>query len=205
MTSTSPNVLSRNRLGVATRRGVPEEIEAARRDLAATKIEQYIRKVVDEAPPLTNAQRDRLAVLLRGGRDCVPPGGTTMTSTTERTVDDHAPTVTGARTNPADCQPSCWARGEGHTYVNSPDEQECWTSDPLSVEMSTAKWVEGAAAGEPSRMVPDHVNAYLWKVAGGPTTIDLDHDGRGPAMMFTPAEVRTLCAILLDLAEVAER
>lgn len=110
-----------------------------------------------------------------------------------------------ARTDPADCQPWCWARGEGHSYVNSPDEQECWTGDPLSVAMSTAKWVEGAAAGEESRMVPDHVNAYLWKVAGEPTTIDLDHDGRGPQMSFTPAEVRTLCAILLELAAEAER
>ena len=54
-------------------------------------------------------------------------------------------------------------------------------------------------------MVPDHVNAYLWKVAGEPTTIDLDHDDRGPTMRFTPAEVRTLCAILLELAELAER
>ena len=29
----------------------------------------YIKRVVDEAPPLTPAQRDRLAVLLRGGAE----------------------------------------------------------------------------------------------------------------------------------------
>ncbi len=37
------------------------------RDLAAAKLANYIRKTVDAAPPLTPAQRDRLALLLRGG------------------------------------------------------------------------------------------------------------------------------------------
>ena len=37
------------------------------RDLAAVKLEDYIRRTVDAAPPLTDAQRDRLATLLRGG------------------------------------------------------------------------------------------------------------------------------------------
>jgi hypothetical protein len=41
------------------------EIEIARRDLRAARLEHYIRKAVDAAPPLTPAQRDRLALLLR--------------------------------------------------------------------------------------------------------------------------------------------
>jgi hypothetical protein len=39
----------------------------ARRDLAGTQLERYIKRVVDAAPPLTPAQRDRLALLLTGG------------------------------------------------------------------------------------------------------------------------------------------
>ena len=37
-----------------------------KRDLAAANLEDYIRRTVDAAPPLTAEQRDRLAVLLRG-------------------------------------------------------------------------------------------------------------------------------------------
>lgn len=40
---------------------------AVRRDLAAANLESYIRRTVAAAPPLTGEQRDRLAVLLRGG------------------------------------------------------------------------------------------------------------------------------------------
>jgi len=39
----------------------------ARRNLAAQSIEHYIEQAVAAAPPLTAAQRDRLAVLLTGG------------------------------------------------------------------------------------------------------------------------------------------
>lgn len=39
----------------------------ARRNLRAARLEDYISRVVAEAPPLTAEQRDRLAVLLRGG------------------------------------------------------------------------------------------------------------------------------------------
>ena len=41
----------------------------ARRDLAAANLAAYIRRVVDQAPPLTSEQRDRLALLLRGPSD----------------------------------------------------------------------------------------------------------------------------------------
>lgn len=43
-----------------------ESIAEARSALAAAKIERYIQRVVAEAPPLSEAQRDQLAVLLRG-------------------------------------------------------------------------------------------------------------------------------------------
>ena len=39
----------------------------ARRDLRAARAEEYVRQLVDSAPPLTSEQRDRLAVLLRPG------------------------------------------------------------------------------------------------------------------------------------------
>lgn len=46
----------------------PEEDHSdLRRDHAAAKLADYITKVVHSAPPLTAEQRDRLAVLLRGG------------------------------------------------------------------------------------------------------------------------------------------
>lgn len=43
----------------------PHLVEA-RRDLAAARAEDYIRKLVDTFPPLSDEQRDRLALLLRG-------------------------------------------------------------------------------------------------------------------------------------------
>lgn len=58
---------ARNRVGVAVRRGTAADIERARRDLAAAKLEEYIQRVVDAAPPLTDAQRERLALLLNPG------------------------------------------------------------------------------------------------------------------------------------------
>lgn len=47
---------ARGRLGVASRRGDPAAIETARRDLAAAKLEAYIRKVLAGSPPLTPEQ-----------------------------------------------------------------------------------------------------------------------------------------------------
>lgn len=45
------------------------DLTDARRDLRAARLEDYIREVVDQAPPLTAAQRARLASLLTGGAD----------------------------------------------------------------------------------------------------------------------------------------
>jgi len=41
-------------------------LTGARRDHAAEKLADYVAKVVAQAPPLSPAQRDRIAVLLRG-------------------------------------------------------------------------------------------------------------------------------------------
>ncbi|APE15702.1 hypothetical protein BOH72_11210 [Mycobacterium sp. WY10] len=44
----------------------PKTIEA-RRNFRAEKLADHVRKVVAEAPPLTQEQRDRIAAILRGG------------------------------------------------------------------------------------------------------------------------------------------
>ncbi len=46
--------------------------DAARQRLKALKAEEYIRKLVDGAPPLNDDQRSRLALLLQG---CASSGG----------------------------------------------------------------------------------------------------------------------------------
>jgi F0F1-type ATP synthase delta subunit len=45
------------------------ELLTARRNLAAARLEDYVAKVVAAAPPLTPAQIDRIAVLLRPAGD----------------------------------------------------------------------------------------------------------------------------------------
>ena len=55
---------ARSALGVASRRGNPEEVRKARRNLAAANIEAYVARVVSEAPPLTDDQKHRIASLL---------------------------------------------------------------------------------------------------------------------------------------------
>ena len=52
-----------------SRSATDPDLVNARRDLAAAKLDAYIQKVVAEAPPLTDEQRDRIAALLR------PAGG----------------------------------------------------------------------------------------------------------------------------------
>jgi hypothetical protein len=42
----------------------PDTLTASR-DLAAAKLAEYARRVVAEAPPLTDAQRDDIAAILR--------------------------------------------------------------------------------------------------------------------------------------------
>ncbi len=60
---------ARGKLG-AVQRLFPHDVErrdAARRELAAAKLRDYIEATLAEAPPLSEAQRDRLVNLLRGG------------------------------------------------------------------------------------------------------------------------------------------
>lgn len=54
-------------LANATQRGDIKSAEEARRRLKAARAEDYIRQLVDTAPPLAPEVRARLAVLLRGG------------------------------------------------------------------------------------------------------------------------------------------
>ncbi len=52
----------------ATRRHHPDaDTSLLERDLRAARAEDYIKRVVDAAPPLTAAQRERIALALRGG------------------------------------------------------------------------------------------------------------------------------------------
>ena len=66
----SPAQEARNRLGGMIRRHPDADHSDLRRDLEAAKLEDHIRKVVDGWPPLTDWQRDKLALLLRPGGDC---------------------------------------------------------------------------------------------------------------------------------------
>ncbi len=59
----------RARLAALTRHYPDADHAATRRDLRAAQLEEHIRRVVDAAPPLTNEQRDRLALLVRGSSD----------------------------------------------------------------------------------------------------------------------------------------
>jgi hypothetical protein len=62
----------RSRIAVVTRDNpTSPELTDLRREFAALKIEDYIREVVASAPPLTQAQIDRLSVLL----NAPAPGG----------------------------------------------------------------------------------------------------------------------------------
>ncbi len=59
----------RARTAAFTRAGNQEAADAARRRLKALKAEEYVRRLVDSAPPLSPAQLDRLAVLLAPARE----------------------------------------------------------------------------------------------------------------------------------------
>jgi hypothetical protein len=59
----------RARVASLTRSRRPDdpELVAARQSLKAERLADYIKRTVDAAPPLTPEQRDRLALLLKGG------------------------------------------------------------------------------------------------------------------------------------------
>lgn len=54
----------RSRKGVAVRLGRIDEANQLDTEIRAARLEDYIRRTVDAAPPLTTGQRARLAVLL---------------------------------------------------------------------------------------------------------------------------------------------
>jgi hypothetical protein len=68
----TPRQAARNQVGAAMRRhrdaGHPEVI-AARRELTELNLTEQIKAAVDAAPPLTAAQRERLALILNPGAD----------------------------------------------------------------------------------------------------------------------------------------
>ncbi len=55
------------KLGAIKRHHPNADTTELQRECAAERLADYVAKVVAEAPPLTPAQRDRIAVLLRGG------------------------------------------------------------------------------------------------------------------------------------------
>lgn len=72
---TKPRRQARARLASASAKAArsPEDptaqqaVDEARRAYRALALEDYIRRTVDAAPPLTDDQRERLATILRGG------------------------------------------------------------------------------------------------------------------------------------------
>lgn len=64
-----PVTTARAKVAALSRSRTPDDpvfIEA-RQDLASAKIAQYIKRVVSEAPPLTDEQLDSITLLLRPG------------------------------------------------------------------------------------------------------------------------------------------
>lgn len=54
-------------LGALKRHDPEADTTDLRTELKAAKLADYIRDLVNSAPPLTDEQRERLALLLRGG------------------------------------------------------------------------------------------------------------------------------------------
>jgi hypothetical protein len=59
----------RAKIASLTRSRQPDDpdLVAARQNLKALRLEEHVRKVVAEAPPLTDEQRERITALLRAG------------------------------------------------------------------------------------------------------------------------------------------
>lgn len=58
---------ARARLAAATRHHPATAHDELRRDLKAANLEEYVQRIVAQAPPLTQEQADRIAGLLRVG------------------------------------------------------------------------------------------------------------------------------------------
>ena len=58
---------TRSAIATAKRRNPSADVTDLRQKLREERLAEHIRAVVDEAPPLPQAARDRLALVLRGG------------------------------------------------------------------------------------------------------------------------------------------
>lgn len=59
----------RAQIAMATRRGDADRLSTLRVEFRTCRAEDYLRRVLAEAPPLTDEQRQRLASLLTAGAD----------------------------------------------------------------------------------------------------------------------------------------
>lgn len=66
MAARTPELRSASARRAAHARWNPADIAPAR-DYRAAALEDHVRRVVADAPPLTDEQRQRIAALLRGG------------------------------------------------------------------------------------------------------------------------------------------
>jgi hypothetical protein len=64
---TNPALAARGRHAANKRHHPEADHSDTLRDLAAANLEQFVRKTIEKAPPLTNEQRDRITALLRAG------------------------------------------------------------------------------------------------------------------------------------------
>lgn len=58
---------TRSKIALTIKHDPAADVTELRRQLKAERLEDYIAKVVAAAPPLSASQRDKLAMLLRGG------------------------------------------------------------------------------------------------------------------------------------------
>jgi hypothetical protein len=63
----SARTIGRSRVASLSRSRTPDDPELvdARRELAVANLENYVARVIDAAPPLTQQQRDRIASLIQ--------------------------------------------------------------------------------------------------------------------------------------------
>jgi hypothetical protein len=62
---------TRSKIASTVRQNPNADTTELRRQLKAERLEDYVRRTVDSAPPLTEEQRARIAALLRSGGDRV--------------------------------------------------------------------------------------------------------------------------------------
>lgn len=58
---------TRSKIAHAKKANPAADVSQLRQQLKAERLADYVRRTVEAAPPLTAAQRDRIALYLRGG------------------------------------------------------------------------------------------------------------------------------------------